>query len=181
MRPLRALLAVVVLASAPGCATVTVRDYFRERQWTRAPGLPAARLDVEASELSVHSADTLYAPSYRGEAMRTEIAGVLDSVLRGGPESPAGRFRLRADVRREKLWITWFPCLVVLVMFGCPISSEVASVELDVDVAGVRWSAQAEATIWQGAYYNGDAVRAALARATGAAVQQLKPFSARPP
>jgi hypothetical protein len=163
MKPMRmAMLAILV------CGCSTVGEYYHERAWNTSR-LPAGTIDVEASEVLVTSAEPIIVAS--GEGLRHELADVVQSALHTGDE-PA-RFRVRANLHRQRGWMLFFPCLIFLADFGCPIGQEVAEVEIDLESGGRRWSARAEEAVWQGYYYNADGIRAALARATGGALQKM--------
>ncbi len=150
------------------CGCSTVGEYYHERTWKTA-GLPRGLLDVEASEVVVTSAEPIILAS--GPALRGELAEVLQDAIAGGDE-PA-RFRVRANLHRRRGWFLFFPCLIVLADFGCPIGQEVADVELELEAGGRRLTGRAQEAVWQGYYYNSDGVRAAIARATGEALQQI--------
>ena len=66
-----------------------------------------------------------------------------------------------------------FACLVVLVYVGCPATEATADVELDLDVAGARYSARVKKTLYGGLYYNTSPIWAALGKATAVALQQM--------
>jgi hypothetical protein len=162
MPPMRALLLVLL------CGCSTVGQYYHERSWNTA-ALPGGVVDEEASEVVVTSAEPNVMAS--GPALRHELAEVMQSALRPG-DQPA-RFRVRANVHRARTWFYFFPCLILLSELGCPMWQEVAEVEVQLETGGRRFSAQAEDRVWQGYYYNWDGVRAALARATGLALEQM--------
>jgi hypothetical protein len=174
MRAARPLLVALWLCT--GC--YTVRDYIVERPWNGG-AVPPVTFDLAASELTILSAEGISAMSYEGRKMRAELADALSAVLRTGHGAQPARFRARAVVHREKAWFIAFPCLVIGVYFGCPMASSVATVDLDLEVGGRRFTAQGEASVWQGAYYNADGVRAALARATGEAVNRIGDLASR--
>lgn len=157
-----AVLAVLV------CGCSTVGEYYHERAWSTS-ALPGGLVDEEASEVVVTSAEPIILAS--GTALRHELTDVVQSALRNGAE-PA-RFRLRANLHRQRGWFLFFPCLIVLADFGCPIGQEVADVDLDLEAGGRTYSAQAQEIVWQGYWYNSDGVRAAIARATGSALQKI--------
>lgn len=150
------------------CGCSTVGSYYHERAWKTA-ALPHGTVDEEASEVVVTSAEPIL--TFSGPAMRREMVEVMQDALGIGPQ-PA-RFRVRANVHRQRTWFMFFPCLIVLTDLGCPIGQEVADVQVDVESGGRRWSGRAQESVWQGYYYNSDGVRAALARATGAALEQM--------
>jgi len=150
------------------CGCSTLGEYYHERAWNTS-ALPGGLVDEEASEVVVTSAEPIILAS--GPALRHELAEVMQTALRNG-DQPA-RFRLRANLHRQRGWFLFFPCLIVLAEFGCPIGQEVADVDLDLESGGRRWSAQAQEAVWQGYYYNADGIRAALARATGSALQKI--------
>ncbi len=154
------------------CGCSTVGEYYHERSWNTS-ALPGGLVDEEASEVVVTSAESIILAS--GPALRHELAEVMQTALRNG-DQPA-RFRLRANLHRQRNWFFFFPCLIVLAELGCPVGQEVADVDLDVETGGRRYSAQAQETVWQGYYYNHDAIRAAIARATGSALQKMSEAS----
>jgi len=158
--------AAVIALLVTGCSTVG--EYYHERAWNTS-GLPGGTLDEEASEVILTSAETMIVGS--GPKLRHELAEVVQSAL-GGGDQPA-RFRLRANLHRQRSYFFFFPCLIILAELGCPVSQEVADVDLDLEIDGRRYNAHAQEAVWQGYYYNHDGVRAAVARAAGQALQQI--------
>ena len=163
MTAMRAALTALLL-----CSCSTVGEYYHERAWTTS-GLPRAVVDEQASEVIFNSADPILVSS--GPTYRRELTQVVQSAMQGG-DQPA-RFRLRASMHVQKYYFFFFPCLIVLPLAGCPVAQEVADVDLDLEVGGRRYKGQAQETVWQGYYYNYDGVRAAVARATGKALEQI--------
>ena len=163
MPPMRMAMLAVLL-----CGCSTVGEYYHERAW-KTSALPSGLVDQEASEVVVTSAEPILLAS--GPALRSELSEVVQSAI-GGGEQPA-RFRLRANLHRQRGWFFFFPCLIVLAEVGCPVGQEVADVELELEAGGRRFSGRAQEAVWQGYYYNQDGVRAAIARATGAALQEM--------
>src|SRR5436853_244979 len=107
MGPMRFAMLAVLLS---GCATVG--EYYHERAWNTS-ALPGGLVDEEASEVIITSAEPMILAS--GPTLRRELAEVMQSALQSG-DHPA-RFRLRANVHRQRTWFLFFPCLIVLADF----------------------------------------------------------------
>jgi len=164
--------ALALLVALPSLGCLTVRDYIQERKVDTA-GIPPLRIDQKASELTMMSAESILEVNYEGPKMRKEVAEALDLTLRTRPDGTPARFRVRASVRKEKSYFMWVPCFFFLVFLGCPTGAQAATVDLDLEYGGKRFTAQADESVWLSPYYNGDGVRAALARATAQAVARI--------
>src|SRR4051794_30082856 len=134
MPAMRAALTALLL-----CGCSTVGEYYHERTWTTS-GIPGGVVDEDASEVVFTSAEPVILAS--GPALRKELAQVVQSAMPGG-DQPA-RFRVRANLHRQKSYFFFFPCLIVLAMAGCPMWQEAAEVDLDLEVGGRRFRAQAQ-------------------------------------
>ncbi len=169
---------VLALVLGLGCARPlpdVVREDLRIARRFEAP----RRIDVGASvvdlEVDVAVSDEGY---YEGEALRAEVAEVLDLALaqRDWPSAPT-RFRVLGRLSHQG-WIGVIPCLGVLILAGCPSKIGKADITLELEVGGKRQMASGQGSAIGGLYYQGNAAGVALARALAEAVAAMGPGAA---
>jgi hypothetical protein len=143
-----------LLCSATGCA----RDLGGglRKSW---PGLAAdlgpIYLDEPASEVRREGSAWMMTENEAGAtnlAIRKLIAQELTSLSQGNETAVPSRFRVTFQESRNQLWMI-FPCGVLLTMFGCPMFSSSASVEVELETAGRVRKGKAEASTISIIYY----------------------------
>lgn len=136
------LAAAGLVAGVSGCA------------WKPPPeSVPTYRVDVLASEV------TAQGPGANEEAatiFRDKIGGMLHEMVADredlSPESPPARFR--ANVTFDQSSWPSAPCLVLLVLVGCPGSHVTRTVDLTLEVDGQIYRGYGEASGVAGVWYN---------------------------
>lgn len=137
----------------------------------------AARIDVAASELVL---DGEALGDFTGPQVRMQIADALQEYF-GAPGPSAQPARFRVDARSSAggtAWMWMFPCLVDLIIIGCPVGWYSANASVDLEVGGRRYSGTGVSTRLIGLYYGHNAygaVGAAIADALRSIAEQMGP------
>jgi len=157
--------AILVTLASSACASVagSMRDKAGD-----VSHFGHAQFDSKASELTSNwFADTYCCGPGEPEQFRQELTDSFNRLLEGGGAAPA-RYRARVTLTRSAV-LGFFPCLGLLMLFGCPAASESAKVELEIDIAGRRFAGTGESSRLEFLYYwpssIGDALGDALRNA----------------
>ena len=134
--------ALLTLGTMTGCA------------WSPPPeSVPTYRIDVMASEV------TAQGPGSNEEVatiFREKVGAMLHEMVadRGdlSPDSPPARFRAHISYDQSS-WPS-APCLVLLVLVGCPGSQVHRSVDLTLEIDGEVYEGHGEASGAASLYYN---------------------------
>jgi len=168
----RLWLVALILGAAPACSTA----YYAKGTPLAAPKLLAdARFDIEASEIVIEAVGgQMDLPKNRGELIRAEIAEAMNVILGIPPNATGGipaRFRLKASYESEA-WPVYV-CLLYLTVIGCPVAIQTVDMDLDIEIAGKRYSTNFTDWVVTGLYYNVRSLRPALAVTLRGALRKI--------
>jgi hypothetical protein len=144
------------------------------------PAFPSYRVDVLASQVSVRRKSGSPVEESAAGAVRALMAERMSEMVEERDDLAGAKpARFKADVVVDQSAWPLAPCLVLLVIVGCPLSILDVEVDLTFEVDAVRYRGRGSYSYPQNYFYNltgGRSVGVATDRALAEALADLKPL-----